>query len=287
MIFDVLTLFPAIFDSFLTQSLLAKALTKGIITVNLINIRDFTSDRHRTADDRPYGGGPGMVLKPEPLGLALESVLAQAPPQRLVINLTPSGRQLDQDLVRELSARPRLILLCGRYEGIDQRVLDVYSNLELSIGDYVLNGGEVPAMVLIEALSRLIAGFLGDEESLLDESYSSGLLEYPHYTRPRVWRNLAVPEILVSGNHAQVAAFRLAEAVAKTRARRPDLLASPDLEKRQAEIFSRPGSPLKPRPDQTQSSPEPTAQSSGHDDRSNQPSPPGQPGQAGQADQPD
>jgi tRNA (guanine37-N1)-methyltransferase len=247
-ILDVLTLFPEILHSFLSQSILAKALKKGLLAVNLVNIRDFAHDRHRTADDRPYGGGPGMVLKPDPLGEALDSQLAQPGPRPLVVNLTPSGRLLNQDLVKELSASPRLVLICGRYEGVDQRVLDLYADLDLSIGDYVLNGGEVPAMVLIEALARLIPGFLGDEESSLEESHSYGLLEHPLYTRPSVWRGRAVPSILLSGNHAQVAAYRLSEAVARTRAVRPELLERPDLLDRLSGVLSRPGAPLQGRP---------------------------------------
>jgi tRNA (guanine37-N1)-methyltransferase len=247
MIIDVLTLFPEILRSFLSQSLMAKALAKGLLAVNLVDIRAFASGRHRQADDRPYGGGPGMVLKPEPLAAALDSVLAGAPERPLVINLTPSGRRLDQDLVRGLSGRGRLVLICGRYEGIDQRVLDLYAGLDLSIGDYVLNGGEVPAMVLVEALARLIPGFLGHGDSCLEESHGYGLLEHPLYTRPRLWRGLAVPAALMSGDHAQVAAFRLAGAVERTRALRPDLLERPDLEDRLAAVLERPGSPLAPK----------------------------------------
>jgi tRNA (guanine37-N1)-methyltransferase len=245
MIFEVLTLFPDIFKSFLAEALLAKALAKGLVSVDLVDVRDFAFDRHRTADDRPYGGGPGMVMKAEPVALALESLLGKGGPKPLVINLTPSGRLLDQAMVSRLAGRERLILLCGRYEGIDQRVIDLHVDLELSLGDYVLNGGEVPAMALIEAVSRLLPGFLGRPESSADESHSYGLLEYPLYTRPRRWRGLDVPGILLSGHHAQVAAFRLAEAVAKTRAVRPELLDDPDLVGRAAEILGGAGSALR------------------------------------------
>ncbi|MDR1545510.1 MAG: tRNA (guanosine(37)-N1)-methyltransferase TrmD [Deltaproteobacteria bacterium] len=247
--FDILTLFPGIFASFLSESLLAKGLAKGLLSVNLVDIRDFCLDRRRAADDRPYGGGPGMVLKPEPLALALDSVLAAPGPRPLIVHLTPSGRLLNQALVRELAGRPRLALICGRYEGIDQRVFDVYGDLEISVGDYVVNGGEVPAMLLIEALVRLIPGFLGHEESSLDESHSRGLLEGPIYTRPRVWRGREVPGLLLTGHHAQAAAFRLAEAVAKTKAVRPELLDDPRLTDATVEFFRRPGSPLKSRQD--------------------------------------
>ncbi|MDR2368047.1 MAG: tRNA (guanosine(37)-N1)-methyltransferase TrmD [Deltaproteobacteria bacterium] len=227
--FEVLTLFPDIFRSFLAESLLAKAAKKGLISVNLVNVRDFTFDRHRTADDRPYGGGPGMVLKAEPVALALESILSGEAPRPLIAHLTPSGRTLDQALVRSLAQEPRIALICGRYEGLDQRVIDRFVDLELSVGDYVLNGGEVPAMAVIEAVARLIPGFLGHPESSRDESHGYGLLEGPLYTRPRVWRGEAVPDILLSGNHAQIAAFRLAESVAKTRRVRPGLLENPGL----------------------------------------------------------
>ncbi|MDR1677628.1 MAG: tRNA (guanosine(37)-N1)-methyltransferase TrmD [Deltaproteobacteria bacterium] len=227
--FEVLTLFPDIFKSFLGESMLAKALAKGLLSVDLINIRDFTFDRHRTADDRPYGGGPGMVLKAEPVALALESLLAQADPAPLVIHLTPSGKLLNHSIVRSLARQERLILICGRYEGIDQRVIDQFADLELSVGDYVLNGGEVPAMVIIEATARLLPGFLGRLESSRDESHSYGLLEYPLYTRPKIWRNQEVPDILLSGHHAQVTAYRLAEAMAKTRQIRPEFLDNPNL----------------------------------------------------------
>ncbi|MDR2387035.1 MAG: tRNA (guanosine(37)-N1)-methyltransferase TrmD [Deltaproteobacteria bacterium] len=225
----VLSLFPDIFASFLAESLLAKAIKKGLLSVDLVNIRDFTFDRHRTADDRPYGGGPGMVLKAEPVALALEAVLAKAGPKPLIAHLSPSGQTLNQALVRELASRERIVLICGRYEGLDQRVINQFVDLELSVGDYVLNGGEVPAMTVIEATARLIPGFLGHPESSRDESHGYGLLEYPLYTRPRIWRGAQVPEILLSGNHAQIAAFRLAEAVAKTRLVRPELMANPNL----------------------------------------------------------
>ncbi|MDR0355552.1 MAG: tRNA (guanosine(37)-N1)-methyltransferase TrmD [Deltaproteobacteria bacterium] len=249
MIFEILTLFPDIFSSFLAESLIAKALGKKLIQVELVNIRDFADDRRRTADDRPFGGGPGMVLKPQPLALALDSRLNSPGPKPLVVNLTPSGRLLDQNLVRSLAQNERIILICGRYEGVDQRVIDLYADMELSIGDYVLNGGEVPAMVVIEAVSRLTPGFMGKTQSLLDESHSYGLLEAPVYTRPRLFRGMDVPEQLLSGHHAQIAAFRLAEAVAKTREVRPELLDRPGLVEETARAFNRIDSPLKAKTD--------------------------------------
>jgi tRNA (guanine37-N1)-methyltransferase len=223
--FDILTLFPEIFRSFLAESLISKALSKKILSINLVNIRDFTEDRHKTADDRPYGGGPGMVLKPEPIGLALDSLLNNMTHPPPIIFLSPSGKLLTQSLVRELYANHKhLILLCGRYEGVDERVLTHYGINSISIGDYILNGGEVPVMVLIEAISRLIPGFLGELSSIEDESFSEGLLEHPAYTRPRVYKGLSVPEILISGNHKEINNYRREEALKKTLKQRPELL---------------------------------------------------------------
>jgi tRNA (guanine37-N1)-methyltransferase len=227
--FAVLTLFPRLFDSFLAESLLAKAIAKGLTAVEIIDVRDYCFDRHRTADDRPYGGGPGMVIMAEPLALALEALLARGGPKPLVVHLTPSGRTLNQELVRSLAKQEKIALVCGRYEGIDQRFVDSFVDLEISVGDYVLNGGEVPAMAIIEATARLLPGFMGHPGSTLDESHGYGLLEHPLYTRPQVWRGQAVPDILLSGNHAQISAFRLSEAVAKTRLVRPELLDNPNL----------------------------------------------------------
>ncbi|MDR2140184.1 MAG: tRNA (guanosine(37)-N1)-methyltransferase TrmD [Deltaproteobacteria bacterium] len=244
MIFEVLSIFPGLFASFLAESLLAKAQAKGLLTVNLIDIRDFTSDPHRTVDDRPYGGGPGMVLKPEPVTLALESLLMPGEEPPRVIYLTPSGTLFNQKMARELSELPRLALVCGRYEGLDQRFIDLFVDQEISIGDYVVNGGEVPAMVVIEAVARLLPGFLGQNESLVEESHSHGLLEHPHYTRPPVFRGRAVPKILLSGHHAQIAAYRLAEALAKTKDSRPDLWSRPELLEETVAALSRPGAAL-------------------------------------------
>ncbi|MDR1394754.1 MAG: tRNA (guanosine(37)-N1)-methyltransferase TrmD [Deltaproteobacteria bacterium] len=247
MIFDILTIFPGLFQSFLAESLLAKALKKDLVSVNLINPRDFTSDPHRTVDDRPYGGGPGMILKPEPVTAALESLNSPDRPSGRIIYLSPSGGLLTQRKVRTLLDYPRLVLICGRYEGLDQRVIDLFVQEEISIGDYVVSGGEVPAMVIIEAVCRLIPGFLGQAESLAEESHSYGLLEHPHFTRPPEFRGLTVPRTLLSGHHAQVAAWRLAEALDKTRRLRPEFLEDPELEKLAAETLSRPASPLAPK----------------------------------------
>ena len=226
--FDIVTLFPDIFSSFLSESLMAKALARKVIRVTLTTPRDFTPDRHRTCDDRPYGGGPGMVLKPEPLVRAVEAAGAGRPrPWRVC--LTPSGARLDQAKVRELYGRRRLLLVCGRYEGLDQRIVELAADEELSIGDYVVNGGEVPAMVLMEAVARLVPGFMGRPESETEESHQAGLLEYPHYTRPPLFRGLAVPRILLSGDHRAVAEWRLKAALARTLDRRPEMLAAAEL----------------------------------------------------------
>ncbi|MDR2349388.1 MAG: tRNA (guanosine(37)-N1)-methyltransferase TrmD [Deltaproteobacteria bacterium] len=223
--FDVLTLFPGVFESFLAESLFAKAISKKLVLVNLVNIRDFAPDARKTADDRPYGGGPGMVLKPEPIGLALDSLLEESETKPPVIFLSPSGKTLNQSLAKSLHENhKRLILICGRYEGVDQRVLDHYGALSLSIGDYVLNGGEVPAMVLMECVSRFVPGFLGEKESLEDDSFSQGLLECPVFTRPREYKGLGVPETLLSGNHKEIEKWRRDESLKRTESERPELL---------------------------------------------------------------
>ncbi len=220
--FDIITLFPGIFTSFLSESLLAKALDRKIITISLSTPRDFASDRHRTCDDRPYGGGPGMILTPEPLAKAIETAsVGDPPPWR--IYLSPSGSRLTQSKVKELKAKKRLLLICGRYEGLDQRIIDLLVDEEISIGDYVVNGGEIPAMVIIEAVARLVPGFMGQERSADEESHEAGLLEYPHYTRPQEFRGLKAPEVLLSGNHREVTAWRLKASLAKTLSLRPEI----------------------------------------------------------------
>ena len=226
--FEVITLFPDLFASFLSESLIAKAIESKIMSVRLTTPRDFTADRHRTADDRPYGGGPGMVLKPEPVAAAIEAV-AKGRPKPWRVFLSPSGTRLTQAKVRELSEKKRLVLVCGRYEGLDQRVIDLLIDEEISIGDYVVNGGEVPAMVLMEAVARLLPGFMGKAESAEEESHSAGLLEYPHYTRPPEFRGLGVPGVLLSGNHKDVGEWRLKRSLERTLAARPELLAAADL----------------------------------------------------------
>ncbi len=240
--FDVLTLFPDMFPGYLGQSLLKLAIQRGLVDVNLHDIRDWATDKHKSVDDRPFGGGPGMVLKVEPVVDCVEAVLGQSSHQdesrdgkesntasgrgRLIM-LTPQGRRLDQPLVEELAREERLTLLCGRYEGFDERVRDILQPDEISVGDYVLNGGEVAAMVLIDTVIRLVPGVLGDEQSSVEDSFSGSrrhLLEFSQYTRPREYRGHEVPEVLLSGDHEKVAAWREQESRERTKRRRGDLL---------------------------------------------------------------
>ena len=217
--FDVLTLFPDIFQGYLTQSLLKLAIQNGLVQIHLWNIRDWATDKHHKVDDRPFGGGPGMVLMPEPVFAAVEAVREKDPEPAELVMLTPAGERLTQPLVRELSGRKRLILLCGRYEGFDERVRLGLKPREVSIGDFVCNGGEVPAMVLIDTMIRYVPGVLGDPESVTEESHSDpGRLEYPQYTRPRVFRGMAVPEVLISGDHGAVARWRREQSLARSAA---------------------------------------------------------------------
>ena len=207
---DVLTLFPALFDGFLSQSILSRAIDKGLVEIKRWDFRDWAQGKHKQVDDRPFGGGPGMVLMPEPVVDATEAVRATVEPPGHLVMLSPQGRRLDQHRVAELVGIPRLILLCGRYEGFDERIVEILEPELISVGDYVLSGGEVAAMVLIDAVVRLVPGVLGDERSVIDESFGpDGGLEYPQYTRPRVYRGRAVPEILLSGDHAAIARWRL------------------------------------------------------------------------------
>lgn len=258
MTFTILTLFPEIFEGFLGGSILARAIAKGLITVKRVDIRDFAADRHRICDDYSYGGGPGMVLKPGPLAAAIESVGTAGKP---VVYLTPAGRLFSQAVARELAARDEVVLICGRYEGIDQRIIDSFVTDEISIGDYVLSGGEVAAMAVVDAVSRLVPGVI-TQESLAEESFSlggpveappaagdtgeagealvpqaPGLLEYPHYTRPEVFRGAPVPEVLLSGHHEKIRRWRLEKSVEKTMKYRPELLISEDLPHEVKEIM--------------------------------------------------
>jgi tRNA (guanine37-N1)-methyltransferase len=218
--FDILTLFPTIFDGPLRESLLGRAIERGLIEVRLHDIRDHAHDKHRQVDDYAFGGGPGMVMKPEPVFEAVESL---GEGKKRVLVLSPAGRRLDQALVRELAGEPWLVLVCGRYEGVDERVIEGLPAEEVSIGDFVLAGGEVAALALVEAVTRLVPGVVGNEESLTAESFEEGLLDYPHYTRPASFRGMDVPEVLLSGDHARIEEWRRSAAVHKTQKNRPDL----------------------------------------------------------------
>lgn len=226
---DIITIFPGMFASVVEESILARALQSGLVHLSFTDIRDFTTDRHRTVDDRPYGGGPGMVFKPEPVFAAVEHTLAEArapaeSTRRIV--LTPQGRRLDQQALRELAQAEWLVLLCGHYEGFDERILEGLSFEEVSVGDYVLSGGEIPAMVVLDGVVRLLPGALGHPDSSRQESFEAGLLDYPQYTRPPVFRGMKVPEVLISGNHQLIEEWRKDQARKRTLERRQDLLKS-------------------------------------------------------------
>jgi tRNA (guanine37-N1)-methyltransferase len=218
---DVFTIFPGIVQGPLRESLLGKAIEAGVVDVRVHDIRAFVADKQRQVDDEPYGGGPGMVLKPEPVFAAVESL---GEGTKRVIVLSPAGRRLEQSLVRELAKEPWLVLISGRYEGVDERVVEGLPAEEVSIGDYVLSGGEIPALVVLEAVTRLVPGVVGKEESLERESFEDGALDHPHYTRPSEFRGMAVPDVLLSGNHAEVERWRREASREKTRRNRPDLL---------------------------------------------------------------
>lgn len=216
----ILTIFPEYVESCLNYSIIGKAIANGLININIINIRDYAVDKHRTTDDSPYGGGAGMVMKPEPIFNAFDSIKDKG----YSVMMTPQGKTLNQKKVIELSKIKHLTILCGHYEGIDQRVRDVLIDEEISIGDYILTGGELPAVIMVDAISRYIPGVLGNEESLLEETFSENLLEYPHYTRPSNYRGLQVPEVLLSGNHQNIAKWRKEQSLKKTKEVRNDLL---------------------------------------------------------------
>ena len=219
---DVITIFPGIFESPLRESLVGRAIEAGLLDVRVHDLRDSTTDKHRQVDDESYGGGPGMVLKPEPVFAAVESLGAG---ERRTLLLSPAGRRLDQDLARELASEPWLVLICGRYEGVDERVAEGLPAEEVSIGDYVVAGGEIPALVVLEAVTRLVPGVIGREESHEQDSFGdAGVLDHPHYTRPAEFRGMRVPETLLSGNHAEIERWRREAALEKTRRNRPDLL---------------------------------------------------------------
>lgn len=232
--FDVFTLLPEIFPPYLESSILSRARQRGLIDVRVHNIRDYTHDRHHVTDDTPYGGGGGMVMKPEPVFEAVESILGPAadrtqPPAVPVILLTPQGRVFTQRVAEELARYEHIALLCGRYEGVDERIREHLVTDEISIGDYVLTGGELPALMIIDAVSRLIPGVLGDPTGAEDDSHSMGLLEYPHYTRPPEFRGWKVPDVLLSGDHARIDKWRREQALSRTFKKRPDMLEKAEL----------------------------------------------------------
>src|SRR5262245_46459231 len=220
---DILTLFPEMFSAFLGTSIPKRAAEKNLVSYHLTNIRDFATDAHQSVDDKPFGGGPGMVMMAPVLFEAVEHVEKQDPRQATRILLTPQGRRFDQKLAEELATKPRLLLVAGHYEGFDERIIEGLQPIELSIGDYVLSGGELAAMVVIDSVARLLPGAIGAEEGAADESFADGLLEYPQYTRPREFRGMSVPDILLSGNHAAIAKWRLEQRKMRTEQRRPDL----------------------------------------------------------------
>ncbi|MGA7828410.1 MAG: tRNA (guanosine(37)-N1)-methyltransferase TrmD [Geobacteraceae bacterium] len=234
--FDLLTLFPGMFSGPFSESIIKNAVEKGLVEIAFHNIRDFATDKHRVTDDYPYGGGAGMVMKVEPLTACLESVKS-ARPQSKVILTTPGGRPLNQSLVEELASEDGLIILCGRYEGVDERVRELFVDMEISIGDFVLTGGEPAAVVLVDAVSRLIPGVLGSSESALDDSFCNGLLEYPQYTRPPQFRGLTVPSVLLSGNHLEIKRWRRRESLRRTFHARPELLETADLSEEEKQFI--------------------------------------------------
>ena len=229
---DILTLFPPLFEAPFSFGIFKRAIDNGLVQINLVNIRDYTHDKHHTADDSPYGGGAGMVMKPQPIFEAVEAIkekLEDEGKDLPVIMLTPQGRLLSHKVAQELAQHPHLVLICGHYEGIDERVVEHLATDAISIGDYVLTGGELPAMVVADAVLRLVPGVLGSEESPLDDSHATGLLEYPQYTRPPEYRGYQVPDILLSGNHAQIAKWRREQIIKRTLEKRPELLDKADL----------------------------------------------------------
>ena len=248
---DILTLFPQLFEAPFSFGIFKRAIDNGLVSINLVNIRDFTHDKHHTADDYPYGGGAGMVLKPEPIFEAVESIKAGMDDKEgelPVILLSPQGRLFSHKIAQELSQHRQMILICGHYEGVDERIFEHLTTDAISIGDYVLTGGEVPAMVVADAVLRLLPGVLGSEESPLEDSHASGLLEYPHYTRPAEYRGWVVPEVLLSGNHARIAKWRREQIIKRTLERRPELLDKADLgleDKRLVERMTNNGNKIK------------------------------------------
>ncbi|MFL7869785.1 MAG: tRNA (guanosine(37)-N1)-methyltransferase TrmD [Anaerolineales bacterium] len=238
--FEVFTLLPEVFPPYLESSILLRARQRGLVSVDVHNIRDYTHDKHHMTDDTPYGGGGGMVMKPEPVFEAVEAILGPEPACP-VIMLTPQGRVFSQSIAEELSHYEKIALLCGRYEGMDERIREHLVTDEISIGDYVLTGGELPALILIDAVSRLLPGVLGDPDGAMDDSHATGLLEYPHYTRPPEFRGWEAPEILLSGDHGKIEQWRREQSLLRTLARRPDLLEKAKLTKSEREFLEKHG----------------------------------------------
>lgn len=235
--FDILTLFPAMFDGPLTESILKRATENGLIEVALHNIRDWALDKHSTADDSPYGGGAGMVMKVEPIAGAIESVKLKSPRSKVILT-TPCGRPFNHAVAGELSGEEGVIIICGRYEGVDERVRTLFVDEEISLGDFVLTGGEIAAMVIVDAVARLVPGVLGSDDSALYDSFADGLLEYPQYTRPPEFRGEKVPDVLLSGNHAEIAKWRRKESIMRTLASRPELLDGIELSKADKKLLA-------------------------------------------------
>jgi tRNA (guanine37-N1)-methyltransferase len=235
--FDIVTIFPKMVDAGVSEGVVSRGIATGLIDLQVHDLREFTIDRHRSVDDVPYGGGPGMVMKPEPLVKAMEAIRASRGRPEAVIVTSPQGRAFTQREAERLAGLPHVALLCGRYEGLDERVLSLVGAEELSIGDYVLSGGELAALVIVDAVSRLVPGVVGDEQSVAEDSFSRGLLDYPHYTRPAEFAGLKVPDVLLSGHHAAVRRWRKKEALARTLARRPELLAQAVLDEEEQALL--------------------------------------------------
>lgn len=236
--FDIVTIFPKMISSGLTEGVVSRGIQRGLVDVSVHDLRDYTIDRHRTVDDVPYGGGPGMVMKVEPLGLAVRAIAMERGQPDLVILLSPQGRRYSQAEAERLRHLNHIVLLCGRYEGVDDRVRDVVATEELSIGDYVLSGGETAALIVIDSVSRLVPGVVGDPESVEHDSFSRGLLDHPHYTRPANFEGLGVPEVLLSGHHAEVSKWRKRAALVRTLERRPDLLTTAMLDDEEQSLLN-------------------------------------------------
>jgi tRNA (guanine37-N1)-methyltransferase len=236
--FDVVTIFPRMVEAALAEGVVGRAIDRGIIDVRVHDLRDFTTDRHRVVDDAPFGGGPGMVMKPEPFFRAVEHIRAERGQPSVVVLPTPQGRVFSHEVARQMSRLDHVVVLCGRYEGIDDRVRTLLATDEVSIGDYVLSGGELPALVILDAVARLVPGTVGDEQSVEQDSFVRGVLDCPHYTRPAEFCGEAVPAVLLSGHHADVRRWRKREALARTLVRRPDLLAGATLDDEEQEILS-------------------------------------------------